>query len=192
MTSEKAPCLRLPLAFAAALLSTSGAALTAGPAQAWNMGPSMGGGVASSAASGAAAAAGAAGVIARALGTLGAATLLLTSTGWGALAGDTGFGAVNPMAYQGAATGTVHLPPSPPKDFWRWSDKKKMQWIKDNPDPDNYWIRHPPALPGTLHGAFDEPGNITPPLPLNPTDEQVIEFFNNGVRTPTATASVRG
>ena len=57
---------------------------------------------------------GAAGVIARALGTLGAATLLLTSTGWGALAGDTGFGAVNPMAYQGAATGTVKLPPSPP------------------------------------------------------------------------------
>ena len=50
---------------------------------------------------------GAAGVIARALGTLGgtlgAAALLLTSTGWGALAGDTGFGAVNPKAYQGAA-----------------------------------------------------------------------------------------
>jgi hypothetical protein len=46
---------------------------------------------------------GAAGVIARALGALGAATLLLTSTGWGALAGDTGFGAVNPKAYQGAA-----------------------------------------------------------------------------------------
>jgi hypothetical protein len=43
---------------------------------------------------------GAAGVMAR---TLGAATLLLTSTGWGALAGDTGFGAVNPKAYQGAA-----------------------------------------------------------------------------------------
>jgi hypothetical protein len=47
---------------------------------------------------------GAAGVITRALGTLGAATLLLTSTGWGALAGDTGFGAINPNAYQGAAT----------------------------------------------------------------------------------------
>src|ERR1700680_232059 len=46
---------------------------------------------------------GAAGVTARALGTLGAATLLLTSTGWGAFAGDTGFGAVNPKAYQGAA-----------------------------------------------------------------------------------------
>src|ERR1700688_3824475 len=46
---------------------------------------------------------GAAGVMARALGTLGAATLLLTSTGWGALAGDTGFGAINLNAYQGAA-----------------------------------------------------------------------------------------
>ncbi len=46
---------------------------------------------------------GAAGVMARALGTLGAATLLLTSTGWGALAGDTGFGAVNAKAYQGVA-----------------------------------------------------------------------------------------
>jgi hypothetical protein len=46
---------------------------------------------------------GAAGVMARALGTLGAATLLLTSTGWGALAGNTGFGGINLKAYQGAA-----------------------------------------------------------------------------------------
>jgi hypothetical protein len=46
---------------------------------------------------------GAAGFMARALGALGAATLLLTSTGWSALAGDTGFGAVNLKAYQGAA-----------------------------------------------------------------------------------------
>jgi hypothetical protein len=49
---------------------------------------------------------GAAGVMARAFGTLGAATLLLTSTGWGALAADTGYGAINPKAYQsGAAPG---------------------------------------------------------------------------------------
>jgi hypothetical protein len=46
---------------------------------------------------------GAAGFMARALGTLGAATLLVTSTGWGALAGDTGFAAINAKAYQGAA-----------------------------------------------------------------------------------------
>jgi len=49
---------------------------------------------------------GAASVMAHAFGTLGAATLLLTSTGWGALAGDTGYGAINPKAYQsGAAPG---------------------------------------------------------------------------------------
>ena len=53
---------------------------------------------------------GAAGVIARALGTLGAATLLLTSTGWGALASDTGFGAVNLKAYQGAAAAVGSVP----------------------------------------------------------------------------------
>jgi hypothetical protein len=41
--------------------------------------------------------------MAHALGTLGAATLLVTSTGWGALAGDTGFAAINAKAYQGAA-----------------------------------------------------------------------------------------
>jgi hypothetical protein len=46
---------------------------------------------------------GAAGFLARALGTLGAATLLVTSTAWGALAGDTGFAAVNAKAYQSAA-----------------------------------------------------------------------------------------
>jgi len=46
------------------------------------------------------------GFMARALGTLGAAMLLLTSTGWGALAGDTGFGAINLNAYQGAAAMT--------------------------------------------------------------------------------------
>src|ERR1700722_10435461 len=46
---------------------------------------------------------GAAGVMARAPGTLRTAPLLLTSTGWGALAGDTGFGAINLKAYQGAA-----------------------------------------------------------------------------------------
>jgi hypothetical protein len=45
--------------------------------------------------------------IARALCTLGAAVLLLTSTGWGALAGDTGFAAVNAKAYQGAAAPTA-------------------------------------------------------------------------------------
>jgi hypothetical protein len=41
--------------------------------------------------------------IVSALRTLATATLLVTSTGWGALAGDTGFGAVNAKAYQGAA-----------------------------------------------------------------------------------------
>jgi hypothetical protein len=46
------------------------------------------------------------GFMARALGTLGAATLLLTSTGWSALAGDTGFAAINLKAYQGAAAPT--------------------------------------------------------------------------------------
>jgi len=50
---------------------------------------------------------GTAGVIARAIGTLGAATLLLTSTGWGALAGDTGYGAVNLKAYMGAAAAAM-------------------------------------------------------------------------------------
>src|SRR5215471_532645 len=53
---------------------------------------------------------GAAGFMARALGTLGAATLLLTSTGWGALAADTGFGAVNLKAYQGAAAAVPAWP----------------------------------------------------------------------------------
>jgi hypothetical protein len=46
---------------------------------------------------------GTAGFMARALGTLGAATLLLTSTGWGARAGDTGSAAINLKAYQAAA-----------------------------------------------------------------------------------------
>jgi hypothetical protein len=48
---------------------------------------------------------GAAGVMARALGTFGAATLLLTSTGWGAHAGNTGFGAINLKGLPGRGRG---------------------------------------------------------------------------------------
>jgi hypothetical protein len=61
---------------------------------------------------------GAAGFMARALGTLGAVTLLLTATGWGVFASDTGRAAVNPMDYMAATVGTVRPPPaSAPPDI---------------------------------------------------------------------------
>jgi hypothetical protein len=133
---------------------------------------------------------GAAGVIARALGTLGAATLLLTSTGWGALAGDTGFGAINLKAYQGAAamTGTA---PKGGKDSR--SEIGRLRGIllesadralNGNPPPSpmpplvapggQAYSAFPPGTPSTPgSGTGDSQNRNTPPLstssPSSPT-----------------------
>ena len=125
---------------------------------------------------------GAAGVIARALGTLGAAALLLTSTGWGALAGDTGYGAVNLRAYMSAATGTVNLPqptsdPTPlpysnsqvekvidddVKQFLQRESAEQADWIKRNPEWAEWLLKQPvyPLLPSQdPHHATQNPNN---------------------------------
>jgi len=105
---------------------------------------------------------GAAGFMARALGTLGAATLLLTSTGWGALAGDTGSGAVNLKAYQGAAA-AVPAARSPSNDF-----------ILANPqDYPGYDIPYPDAP----NAGPTANGNNTATPNVAPAKEPLVEDF---------------
>ncbi len=115
---------------------------------------------------------GAAGAIARALGTLGAATLLLTSTGWGALAGDTGFGAINLKAYQGAAA-AVPAARSPSNDFilanppgWDvpifWRGVPQVEDTRDGPQ----------SAPPTPNGNNTATPNVYyPPAPPPPYDD---------------------
>jgi hypothetical protein len=140
---------------------------------------------------------GAAGVMARALGTLGAATLLLTSTGWGALAGDTGFGAINLKAYQGAAAavpgpapkgggndspGTspiggalqvfdpIMIPPAPPSD--------ELPSVSDRPPR-----TQKPGVSPTLTLDGEKPSGPPPTStysPFSPTGTDVPHSGSNG------------
>jgi len=110
---------------------------------------------------------GAAGVMARAFGKLGAATLLLTSTGWGALAGDTGYGAINPKAYQsGAAPGPA------PKAGSSTGQAAKA----GNPQSNSPQSNSPPGTPpvstpaSSSQQSTQSPG--TPPAPTPASSSQ--------------------
>src|SRR5215469_1627741 len=82
------------------------------------------------------------GSTARALGTLGVVTLLLTTTGWGAFASDTGPAAINPMDYMAATVGTVRLPPgAAPPDLQSLIDQNNAKPITTGSNPDAYTVQ---------------------------------------------------
>jgi hypothetical protein len=125
---------------------------------------------------------GAAGVMARALGTLGAATLLLTSTGWGALAGDTGFGAVNLNAYQGMAAA---VPGPAPKGVNNAQPGGNLQGpLQAAPPPPNGG-----QVPIDRPGIYNAISGFLNPLPaLNPDEPSPNNF---GIEQPTSVRPIR-